>query len=114
MIDPKMLKSRSGTHDVQMSVASTHAQPIDSGNRRCREMIVPCTRCRGTVCNDGPIASGLIRTVAEYMRSQPAASLTGHSSEINRVRMAFERLAACDFTVVIRGESGTGKESSHA
>ena len=47
------------------------------------------------------------------MRSQPAASLIGHSPEINRLRMAFERLAACDSTVLISGESGTGKESSH-
>ena len=44
------------------------------------------------------------------MRSQPAVSLIGHSSEINRVRMAVERTAACDFTVLISGESGTGKE----
>jgi two-component system, NtrC family, response regulator HydG len=44
------------------------------------------------------------------MRAEPAVSLLGRSPEMDRVRLAIERLAACDFTVLITGESGTGKE----
>jgi two-component system, NtrC family, response regulator HydG len=44
------------------------------------------------------------------MRSEPTFSLLGHSPEMDSVRLAIERLAVCDFTVLITGESGTGKE----